>query len=136
MTRDNFGVLGRLFKFSKKKDDSFIERIVELFKADWFYGCVDRAYSQKQLEALQANKKDGYQYFIVRFANNKQLCVTYFTKTWENRPIDCGYALKEGYVKHVTYVTQTKVMKHETVPTLQKTYQPPNSVTTFTGKKK
>jgi len=72
ITYDHFGAVGRLFKFIKKKDDGFIQRIVELFKSDWFYGTVDRTEAIKQLEA---NKRKGY--FIVRFANSKQLCFTY-----------------------------------------------------------
>jgi len=56
MTRDNFGILARLFKVTKKNDDSFTTRIVEVFKADWFYGSVDRNESQKQLEYLTKKK--------------------------------------------------------------------------------
>jgi len=50
---DDFAILGRLFKLTKKEDESFIKRIVEVFKADWFYGCVDRTEAQRQLDALQ-----------------------------------------------------------------------------------
>jgi len=57
MPRDNFGILARLFRFGKKKDETFIQRIVEVFKSDWFYGTVDRTEAQNKLEDLAKRKK-------------------------------------------------------------------------------
>jgi len=124
MTRDYFGVLARLFKFTKKKDETFIARIVEVFKADWFYGVVDRMEAQKQLEALAAKKKDSYIYFIVRFANSRQFCITYKkdANNWENSNIDPAQALKDGgYAKYVSQL-QLKILRHELIPSLYKTF--------------
>jgi len=125
MTRDNFGILARLFKFTKKSDDTFITRIVEVFKAEWFYGFVDRNDAQKQLEFLANKKKSNYTYFIVRFANSKQFCFTYKKEAnWENSNIDSEQVLKVGgYAKYVsTY--QLKVLKHEPILSLHKAFVP------------
>jgi len=126
ITRDNFAVLGRLFKFTKKADESFIQRIVDVFKADWFYGGVDRNEAQKQLEAVQKSKSEGT-YFIIRFANSQQLCFTYKkdANNWDNSNIEASQALK-GYVNYINQYTapQQKVFKHEPVKTLQKTFSP------------
>jgi len=119
MTRDKFGVLGRLFRFTKQKDDGFIERIVELFKSDWFYGCVDREEAQNQLEAFAKKKSDGHIYFIVRFSNSNQLCFTHKNANngWENSIIEPDRVFtKEGYVKYVEQYQQQKVLKHEVFP--------------------
>jgi len=126
MTSDNFGVLGRLYKFTKKKDDTFIQRIVEVFKADWFYGYVDRAEVQNQLEALTKRKSDNCTYFIVRFANSRQFCYTYKKdgNNWENSNIEPDKALKEGYAKYVSHYQKLKILKHETVVSLQKSFTP------------
>jgi len=56
ITLENFRIVCNIFKLSKNKDDTFIRRIVEVFKAEWFYGSVDRLESQRQLE-VQADKK-------------------------------------------------------------------------------
>jgi len=126
MTRDKFGVIGRIFRFTKQKDDGFIERIVELFKSDWFYGCVNREEAQKQLEAFSKKKSDGI-HFIVRFSNSNQLCFTYKNANiWENSIIEPDRVFtKEGYAKYVEqYQQRSKFNKHEVVPSLQKTFSP------------
>jgi len=127
MTRDNFGILARLFKVTKKNDDSFTTRIVEVFKADWFYGGVDRIESQKQLEHFSKKKSDGSTYFIVRYAGQKQLCFTHQkdAKTWEHSCIETSTAIsKEGYSKYVTQYQTRLRLKHEPVTSLYKTFNP------------
>jgi len=128
MSRVNFSSIGRLFKFTKKKDDTFIQRIVEVFKADWFYGSVDRNDAQNQLEAFSNKKTDHHNYFIIRFANSKQLCFTYkANNNWENSNIEPDLAFKEGYSKYVSKYQPLKMvvsLKHEAVPSLQKTFLP------------
>jgi len=57
MTRENFGQLGKIFMLTKKKDSGFIQRMVEVFKSEWFYGFVDRLEAQNQLEALSKKRK-------------------------------------------------------------------------------
>jgi len=127
MTRDNFGVIARLFKLTKKNDDSFLQRIVDLFKEDWFYGGVDRIEAQRQLEATQRKKSDGT-YFIVRFASSKQLCFTFKKdekepQDWENSTIDTNNALKPGYAKYISQFVLLKGLKHDPIAAL-KTFKP------------
>jgi len=129
MTRENFAVIGSLFKFTKKRDDSFIERMLEVFKAEWFYGTVDRLEAQKQLEALTKSKNSTTPYFIVRFANSKQLCFTYKKKdgNWDHSNIEPGVALeRESYAKYIEWWAQTNRIKHDPVTSLQKSFQPYN----------
>jgi len=57
MTYDNFRVICRLFKINQERDKGFIERMIEVFRSDWFYGYVDREDAQKQLDALAISKK-------------------------------------------------------------------------------
>jgi len=122
ITLDNFGVIVRLFNFCKEKDEGFIKRMVEVFNADWFYGCVDRMDAQNQLAALTKQRKlSNMMYFIVRFANSKQLCFTYQKKdgSWENANIDPNIACtNQGYVN---YVKQYSILKYEDV-SIQKTF--------------
>jgi len=126
MTRDNFGILARLFKFTKKNDVSFVTRIVEVFKADWFYGGVDRMESQKHLEHLTKNKPDGSTYFIIRYASSKQLCFTFQRDAkWENSVIETSTAISKdgGYSKYVEQFKTRVQLKHEPVTTLYKTFK-------------
>jgi len=127
ITCDNFGTVCRLFKFTGEKDkEGFIQRIVEVFKAEWFYGCVDRPEVEKQLE-LYASKKDSSAfYFIVRYANSKQLCITFRkgSKSFEHANVDPVIAMREGgYFDYVKNFQKTK-LKHELIPTLVKTFKP------------
>jgi len=130
--RENFTIVCRLFKFANENDkEGFVQRIVEVFKADWFYGSVDRMDAQKQLEDLTNKKKSPLMYYIVRYSNSKQFCITFPRKEkdpkgniWEHAIIDADLAVKDGgYFKYVTNFKQT-LLKHETVPTLVKTFKP------------
>jgi len=137
MTRDNFGILAKLFRFTKKTDDTFIARIVEVFKSDWFYGCVDRMEAQKHLDVLQQKKSDGLRYFIVRYANSRQFCFTYKKdeNNWENGNIEPIQAVKDGYAKYVSQF-HLKLLRHELIPALQKTFNPYKETTPTTQTKK
>jgi len=130
---ENFSIVCKLFKFANENDkEGFVQRIAEVFKADWFYGSVDRMDAQKQLEDLTTKKKCNSMYFIVRYSNSKQFCITFLRKEkdpkgnpwWENAIIDPALAVKDG--GYVNYVTNFKpsLLKHEPVPTLAKTFKP------------
>jgi len=128
MTRDNFGHVGRLFKFTKKKDNDFIKRVVEVFKADWFYGSIDRVECEKQLKALaDKNKNSTPINCIVRYANSRQLCLTYQKKdnVFEHCCIEPADAMSAGgYAKFVTNYYSSKILKHELVSSLRKSFSP------------
>jgi len=126
MTRENFGHVGRLFKLTKKRDNDFIKRVIEVFEADWFYGYVDRIEAEKQLNALAKKEKSNLTFYIVRFATSKQLCFSYPKKdgTFEHSNIDPADALNGGgYRKYVSNY-QRKFLKHERVSSLQKSFTP------------
>jgi len=113
-----------------------------VFKADWFYGCVDRDDAQKKLETLTNNKRGLLSppvFFIVRYANSKQLCFTFqnLDGKWENSNIDPNLAFQDnGYVKYVTqfqknmeakmnqHIWNSHKFTHETVPNILKTFKP------------
>jgi len=132
ITFEQFSIICQLFKINKEKDDGFIKRIVEVFKADWFYGCVDRTDAQNKLERFKAKKGSSGWFssppvlFIIRYANSKQLCFTYQKKdgTWENSNIDPNIAIQDnGYVQYITKYQKSMLgLKHELVPHLQKTF--------------
>jgi len=115
MTYDNFRVICRLFKINQERDKGFIERMIEVFRSDWFYGYVDREDAQKQLDALAISKKkkDPPTNYIVRFANSKKLCVTFKKKdgTWENANIEPHVAMEHcGYISYVNeYATKMNI---------------------------
>jgi len=128
MTRENFGILAGLFKFTKKKDDTFLQRIVEVFKAPWFYGSVDRAEAEKQLEP-SAKKQTDYIYFIVRFCNAKKFCFTFKKDNkWEHCNIEPADGFSEGGYDKYVLKYRPKTMKHEPISSLQKTFAPYTAV--------
>jgi len=122
-------ILDTLVDFSnlaRKKDNDTIKRVVEVFKADWFYGFIDRVEAEKQLKALaDKNKNSTHTNFIVRYANSRQFCFTYQKKDlgFEHSNIEPGLALSSGgYEKYVSNYKRM-VLKHEPV-SLRKSFSP------------
>jgi len=124
MTLDHFRTLCRLFALTEH-DEDFIRRIVEVFEAPWFYGCVERTDAENQLTL--ANKKKTENYFIVRYASSKKLCFTFQMKNlpFDHQNIEFNDAVKsDGYVNFVHAYTKKKGLIHTPITGLPKTFKP------------
>jgi len=149
ISREYFGIVCNLFKFTDAKDPGFIERILDVFKAEWFYGCVDREDVQRKIEdksqkdmrgssgwiqsilSLSGNSTISPVNFIVRYANSKRFCFTYKMKdTWYHNNIEPQDAYKRhGYSNFVSEYAKATLswptpLKYTVIPNIEKSFVP------------
>jgi len=107
MTQEYFMIVCDLFKIYKLSDNDFIRRIVDTFKEDCFYGCIERESAERLIKDQESTHFFSFlipTYYIVRYARSKRLTITYKKKDqkdWNHCIIEPFSAMKEnGYSRY------------------------------------